>query len=247
MAGHSHWAQIKRKKGANDAKRGKLFSKIAKKIMAAARAGGGDPAANLTLRYAIDEGRKVNMPKDSIDNAIKKGTGELGGGNELEELIYGGYGPGGVAVLCEVVTDNRNRTTPELKKLFEKRGGKFDDSGSTQYKFEQLGVVYAKGDAIDEDDLLELLIEVGVEQEPLKVDDEEGGVWEIRSPVEAFSQLRKALDEKGVPVEDASVSRLPMMPIPLGEKDAEKVQNLLEDLDDHDDVSNVFTDAEFPR
>jgi len=242
MAGHSHWAQIKRKKGANDKKRGKLFSKLAKKIMAAAKEGGGDPNGNLRLRYAIDEARKESVPKDTIENAIKKGTGELEGANDFEELIYGGYGPGGCAILCEVLTDNRNRTAPEVKKLFESRGGKFDDSGSTVYKFEQMGVIYVRTELIDEEKLIELLAEAGGDDYS-----EEGDVWEIRTSIADYHGVRTVFEEREIPMEEASITRLPSMPVELDEKDAEKVQGLIDDLDEHEDINNVYTDAAFPE
>ena len=241
MAGHSHWAQIKRKKGANDAKRGKVFSKIAKKITAAAKAGGGDPDGNLRLRYAIDEARKENMPKDSIENAIKKGTGELGGANDFEELIYGGYGPNGVAILCEILTDNRNRTAPEIKKMFERRGGKFDDSGSTVYKFEQKGVIYIKKDAITEEALLELVLEAGADE----IIGDDPDVWEIHAPVETFRPVREAVEAAEIPMEDASISRLPSLEIELDVDASGKVMRLIDELEEHDDVGNVYTDAKF--
>jgi YebC/PmpR family DNA-binding regulatory protein len=241
MAGHSHWATIKRKKGAADAKRGRLFSKLAKAITVAASNGGGDPDANLRLRYAIDAARKENMPKDSIANAIKKGTGEGVDATDFKEGVYGGFGPGGVAIICEVLTDNTNRTTPEIRKLFEKSGGKFDDSGSTMYKFEQKGLITIKLDAIDEDGLMEIAAEAGAEDFRR---DEEAGVWEVLVDPTEFMAVRKAFDEHpDLPIEDAQIARIPLADVDVDDKTQEKVVALLEQFDDHDDVTNVYTDA----
>jgi YebC/PmpR family DNA-binding regulatory protein len=161
MAGHSHWAKIKRAKGANDAKRGKIWSKIARKIIIAAK-GGGDPRDNLTLRYTIDEAKAANMPRDTIEKAIKKGTGELGAEN-YEAATYEGYGPGGVAMLIEALTNNRSRTAPDLRSIFEKGGGNLANSGSVAFQFTKQGVITIKSDATDEDNLLELALEAGAE------------------------------------------------------------------------------------
>lgn len=245
MAGHSHWAQIKRKKGANDAKRGKLFSKLAKAITIAAKAGGGDPDANLRLRYAIDAARKENMPKDPIEKAIKKGTGELGSENEMEELVYGGYGPNGVAILVECLTDNRNRTAPEVRKIFERRGGKFDDSGSTLYKFEQKGFISVDRAAATEDLLMEVAVEAGADD--IKANDDDG-VWEIYTPVTAFTDVRKALEdhEPEISTIEAQIIRIPSADLNVDEDTATKVLQIMTELDDHEDVNAVYTDAVFP-
>jgi len=162
MSGHSHWSGIKYKKAANDAKRGKLWSKIARMIIVAAKNGGGDPSANLTLRYSIDKGKAANMPKDTIEKAIKKGTGELGG-NTFDEVLYEGYAAGGVAIMVEGLTDNRNRTAPEIKKLFEKRGGALGASGCVGWMFHKKGVITVKTTAIDEDSLMDLALSSGAD------------------------------------------------------------------------------------
>src|SRR5689334_3218259 len=169
MAGHSHWSNIARKKAVIDNKRGKVWSKLAKLIMAAAKAGGGDPVMNLRLRYAIDDAKAVSMPKDNIARAIKRGTGELDGGN-LDEVLYEGYGPGGVAVLCEILTDNRNRTAGEIRKIFEVCGGKLGASGCVAWMFERKGLFLVAGDKFDEDTLLELALEAGAD-DVKRVDD----------------------------------------------------------------------------
>ncbi len=243
MAGHSHWAQIKRKKGANDAKRGKIFSRLAKNITVAAKGGGGDPDKNLRLRYALDAARKVNMPKDSIENAIRKGTGEGAAAIDFSELIYGGYGPGGVAVLCEIVTDNRNRTAPEVRKLFERRNGKMDDSGSTVHKFEQKGVISIRRDLISEEDLMNVVLEAGADD--IIADDPD--MWEVRCETTAYTEVRQALEAKEIEVEEGGISRIPMMEVEVNAHDARIIMGLLEDLDDHDDVNQVYTDASFPE
>lgn len=162
MAGHSHWAGIKHKKAANDAKRGKLWSKIARMIIVAAKAGGGDPAANLTLRYAIDKAKAANMPKDTIEKAVKKGTGELGNIN-YEEVLYEGYAPGGVAVMVEGLTDNRTRTAPEIKKIFERRNGSLGAVGCVSWMFKKRGLITVKANAIDEDTLMDIALSNGAD------------------------------------------------------------------------------------
>src|SRR5712691_9122243 len=162
MSGHSHWATIKHKKGAADAKRGKMFSKLSRAIIIAARHGGGDPEMNLKLRYAIDKARAVSMPKDNIERAVKRGTGELEG-LTLEEITYEGYGPGGVAILVEVLTDNRNRTTGEIRKIFERSGGKMGSAGSVAYLFERKGVFHVDSAATDEDTLMGLVLDAGAD------------------------------------------------------------------------------------
>src|SRR5437016_3804616 len=179
MAGHSHWAKIKRAKGANDAKRGKVWSKIARKIIIAAR-GGGDPRDNLSLRYTIDEAKAANMPKDTIANAIKKGTGELGGEN-YEAMQYEGYGPGGVAIIIESLTNNRSRTAPDLRMIFELNGGNLGNSGSVAFQFTKQGVITIKADAVEEDRLLELALDAGAEDVK-----NEGEVFEVLTTPVSF-------------------------------------------------------------
>jgi YebC/PmpR family DNA-binding regulatory protein len=241
MAGHSHWAGIKHKKAANDAKRGKIWSKIARMIIVAAKAGGGDPAQNLTLRYAIDKAKAANMPKDTIEKAIKKGTGELGA-VEYVDVLYEGYAPGGVAVMVEGLTDNRNRTAPEIKKIFEKRGGSMGASGCVSYLFNKKGLITVKADAADEEALMEIALNAGA-------DDFEntGEIYEITCQPETYDALKSALEEKGIPTESAELSMVPDNTIPVNNEDtATKILNLMEDFEDHDDVQEVYANFDIP-
>lgn len=241
MSGHSHWAGIKHKKAANDAKRGKVWSKIARMIIVAAKAGGGDPGQNLTLRYAIDKGKGANMPKDTIEKAIKKGTGELGAVN-YEEVLYEGYAPGGIALMIDGLTDNRNRTAPEIKKIFEKRGGSLGNSGCVNWMFSKKGLITVKTDAIDEDSLMELALSAGA-------DDMEntGEVYEITCDPEAYEELKKAIDEKEIPTEVAELSMVPQTTVPVESLEtAKKILALMEDFEDHDDVQNVYANFDIP-
>jgi YebC/PmpR family DNA-binding regulatory protein len=241
MSGHSHWAGIKHKKAANDAKRGKVWSKVARMIIVAAKAGGGDPGQNLTLRYAIDKAKAANMPKDTIQKAIKKGTGELGAVS-YEDVLYEGYAPGGVAIMVDGLTDNRNRTAPEIKKIFEKRGGSMGASGCVNWMFDKKGLITVKTDAIAEDDLMEIALSEGA-------DDMEntGDVYELTCQPTAYEQLKKALDEKEIPMEIAEISMVPQNTVPVAEADAaRKVLALMEDLEDHDDVQNVYANFDIP-
>ncbi|MGE5609456.1 MAG: YebC/PmpR family DNA-binding transcriptional regulator [Bacillota bacterium] len=241
MSGHSHWAKIKRAKGANDAKRGKLWSKIARKIIIAARAGGGDPDQNLTLRYTIDEARSANMPRDTIEKAILKGTGELGATN-YETIIYEGYGPGGVAFLVEALTDNRSRTAPELRKVFENAGGRLASSGSVAFQFNKQGLITVKADAIPEDTLLEKALEAGAEDVK-----NEGEVYEVVTTPVAFLKVKEALAAAKVPIEAAEVANIPTSTVAVSEDAAPKVLRLLDALDDHEDVQNVSHNADLPE
>ena len=241
MSGHSHWAGIKHKKAANDAKRGKVWSKIARMIIVAAKAGGGDPSQNLTLRYSIDKGKAANMPKDTIEKAIKKGTGELGVIN-YEEVLYEGYAPGGIAIMVDGLTDNRNRTGPEIKKIFEKRGGSLGSSGCVNWMFDKKGLITVKIDAIEEDDLMELALSAGA-------DDMEnaGEVYGITCEPAAYDQLKKALEEKEIPIDSAEISMVPQNTVPVGEVEtAKKILALVEDFEDHDDVQNVYANFDIP-
>ncbi|HEX2971011.1 MAG TPA: YebC/PmpR family DNA-binding transcriptional regulator [Tepidisphaeraceae bacterium] len=241
MSGHSHWAKIKRAKGANDAKRGKLWSKIARKIIIAARAGGGDPGQNLTLRYTIEEARAANMPRDTIEKAIAKGTGELGASN-FESMVYEGYGPGGVAFLVEALTDNRSRTAPELRKVFESAGGRLATSGSVAFQFTKLGMITVKSEGMAEDALLEKALEAGAEDVK-----NEGDVYEVFTAPTALHKVRDALAAAKVPIEAAEVVNLPNSTVAVSEDTVPKVLRLLDALDDHEDVQNVSHNAELPE
>ena len=242
MSGHSHWAGIKHKKAANDAKRGRVWSKIARMIILAAKAGGGDPGQNLTLRYAIDKAKGANMPKDTIEKAIKKGTGDLGA-IEYVDVLYEGYAPGGVAVMIEGITDNRNRTAPEIKKIFEKRGGSLGASGCVSYMFKKKGLITVKTDAADEESLMDIVLTAGA-------DDFEniGEVYEITCEPESYDELKSALEEKQIPLETSELSKIPDSTIPVADADtARKLLNLLEDFEDHDDVQEVYANFDIPE
>ena len=241
MSGHSHWSGIKHKKAANDAKRGKLWSKIARVIIVAAKAGGGDPSQNLSLRYAIDKAKQANMPKDTIEKAIKKGSGELGN-IDYVEVLYEGYASGGVAIMVEALTDNRNRTAPEIKRIFEKRGGSFGATGCVHWMFDKKGLIAVKTNACKEDDLMEIALGAGA-------DDMEnaGEVYEITCAPIAFNQLKDALKEKSITIEAAEISMVPQNTIPVDDVEtARKILNMIEDFEDHDDVQNVYANFDIP-
>ena len=240
MAGHSHWANIARKKALVDNKRGKLWSKLSKYIIVAAKIGGGDPDANLRLRYAIDKARAVSMPKDNIDRAIKRGTGELDGGN-LVEVLYEGYGPGGVAVLCEILTDNRNRTASEIRKIFEVAGGKLGESGCVAWMFERKGVFTIPAKQIDEEALLELALEAGADD--VKRD---GELFEVICDPSAYQQVTDALAARGLEPESSQLSRIPTNTVDLDAETGRTVLKLVERLDDHDDVQSVSANFNIP-
>jgi YebC/PmpR family DNA-binding regulatory protein len=233
MAGHSHWAGIKHKKALIDAKRGKLWSKLAKAIIVAAKTGGGDPAQNLRLRYAIDDAKAVSLPKDNIQRAIKKGTGELAGGN-LEEIVYEGYGAGGVAVLCEVLTDNRNRTAPEIRKIFELADGKLGGTGCVAWMFNSKGLFMVARDQADEDTLMEVTLEAGAEDVRL-----ESGSYEVTCDPGVFEDVKQALADAKIETEVGRITLVPQNTVDLDAPTAQKVLKLMERLDDHDDVQNV--------
>ena len=240
MAGHSHWANIAHKKSAIDAKRGKLWSKLSKAIIVAARGGGGDPEMNLRLRYAINDAKAVSMPKDNIERAIKKGTGELEGGN-LETVMYEGHGPSGVAVMCEILTDNRNRTAPEVRKIFELNGGKLGATGCAAWMFDRKGIVRIPADKTDEESLLELGMEAGAEDvRP------EGDQFEMITSVDAFSTVCDAVEAAGIEIESREVAWLPKDTVELTADDARKVLKMMEALDDHDDVQSVAANFDIP-
>jgi YebC/PmpR family DNA-binding regulatory protein len=242
MSGHSHWATIKHKKGAADAKRGRLWSKIARMIIVAARAGGGDVSSNLTLRYSIDKARAANMPKDTIEKAIKRGTGEIEGA-AFESIQYEGYGPSGVAIVVETLTDNRNRTGPEVKRIFEKHGGSFGTPGCVSWMFHKKGVITVATSSIGEDDLMELALGAGAEDMQ-----NTGELYEITCDPSAYEQLKKALEEKGIPIHSADISRVPETMVPIATPEAaRKVINLMEAIDDHDDVQNAYANFDIPE
>jgi len=241
MSGHSHWATIKHKKGAADAKRGRLWSKIARMIIVAARSGGGDPSSNLTLRYSIDKARAANMPKDTIDKAIKRGTGEIEGAT-FESIQYEGYGPSGVAIVVETLTDNRNRTGPEIKRIFEKHGCSFGTPGCVSWMFHKKGLITVATSSIGEDDLMELALGAGAEDMT-----NSGEVYEITCDPVAYEPLKKALEAKSIPIQTAEISMVPQTLISIATPEvARKIINLMEAIDDHDDVQNVHANFDIP-
>ena len=241
MSGHSHWAGIKYKKAANDAKRGRVWSKLARVLIVAAKAGGGDPSQNLTLRYAIDKAKAANMPKDTIAKAIKKGTGESGTAN-FEDVLYEGYGPGGVAIMIEALTDNRNRTAPEIKKIFEKKNGSLGTSGCVNWMFHKKGLITVNKTAIDEDALMEIALGAGADDMNLL-----GDVFELTCEPAAYESLKKALEEKEIATEIAEISMVPQNTIPVNdEPTAKKILDLMEMFEDHDDVQNVYSNFDIP-
>ncbi|MEJ2701960.1 MAG: YebC/PmpR family DNA-binding transcriptional regulator [Sedimentisphaerales bacterium] len=241
MSGHSHWAGIKYKKAAADAKRGKMWSKIARMIIVAAKQGGGDPAANLTLRYAIDKGKAANMPKDTIEKAIKKGTGELEGAS-FEEVLYEGYGPSGVAVMVEALTDNRNRTGPEIKRIFEKHGGSLGTSGCVNWMFSQKGLITVNTANADEEQLLEIALNAGADDMQ-----NTGEVFEITCDPGAYEALKATLQQKEIPTEVAEISMVPQSTIDISdEHTAKRIISLMEAFDDHDDVQNAYANFDIP-
>lgn len=238
MAGHSAWKNIRHKKAAADAKRGKLWSKCARAIIVAARNGGGDPETNLTLRYAIDDAKSVNMPKDTIEKAIKKGTGELTSEN-YEAAIYEGYGPGGIAVMLEILTDNRNRTAPEIKKLFEKAGGNLGASGCVSYLFQAKGEAFVAKTQTDEESLMTLALDAGAED----VQDA-GESWRILCSPGQFVAVRQAMETAKLAIESAQMTMVPTMTTACTGETAQKLLHLIDALDDHDDVQKTHTNAD---
>jgi YebC/PmpR family DNA-binding regulatory protein len=238
MAGHSHAKNVMRHKAVVDAKRGKLFSKLSRYIIIAAKNGGGDPAMNLPLRYAIDKARAVSMPKENIERAIKRGTGELEGAS-YDEIMYEGYGPGGVAVLVEVLTDNRNRTNGEIKKIFERANATVGVPGSVAYMFERKGFFAVDAKKYpDEDALMAIVLDAGADD--LKRQDD---LFEITADPSRFSAVMEALKKAGIETVEAEVKYLPKMQKEIDVETGKKVVKFIEALEDHDDVQEVYTDA----
>jgi len=235
MSGHSKWSTIKRKKGAADQKRGKEFSKLIRVIVAAAREGGGDIESNGKLRTAIDKARSINMPKDTMTQAIKRGTGEIEG-MQFEELNYEGYGPGGIALLIETVTDNRNRTTADIRHLLSKYGGSLGETGCVQWMFNKKGVIYVPAAGTDEDKLTEIGIEAGADD--VAREDES---FRVTCEPSDFETLKKALEAGGFKIEESEISMEPQTTIKLDRKQAESVLRLMGMIEENDDVENVYS------
>ncbi len=241
MSGHSKWSTIKHKKGAADAKRGKVFTRIIKEMTIAARLGGGDVEGNPRLRSAVAEAKASNMPKDNIDRAIKRGSGEMEGVH-YEEVTYEGYGPGGVAVIVDALTDNGNRTTPEIRHMFEKCGGNFGTPGSVRFLFEKKGYFAVEKSAVSEDKLMDIVLEAGAD-DLLTADAE---VFEIYTAIENFESVRHALETNKIPTVEGKLDMIPSTTISVDDAKAKSVMRLLEMLDDHDDVQNVWSNFDIP-
>jgi YebC/PmpR family DNA-binding regulatory protein len=240
MAGHSHWAGIKHKKALVDAKRGKLWGKLSKAIIVAAKLGGGDPDANFRLRTAIDDAKAVSMPKENIARAIKRGTGELGGAS-FEELVYEGYGPGGVAILCEVLTDNRNRTAAEIRKCFELADGKLGSTNCVAWMFEKKGFFIVAAEKADEETLMEVALEAGADD--LQENDDK---FEVTCDPGQYEAVSQALSAAKIETEVSEITLMPKDTVDLDASTARKVLKLMEALDDHDDVQNVSSNFNIP-
>src|SRR5688500_10088464 len=239
MAGHSHWAKIKRAKGANDAKRGKIWSKIARKIIIAAM-NSGDPRDNLNARYTIDEAKAANMPSDTIEKVIMNGTGELGA-EIYENVTYEAYAPGGVAMMIEGLTNNPSRTAPDLRSILEKAGGNLATRGAVAFQFTKQGVITIKSDAVDEDKLMEIALEAGAEDVK-----NEGEVFEVITSPTGYLKVKEAIEAAKIPTEASEITNMPNSTVPI---DAERAQTLLKIVDlleDNDDVQSVSHNAEIP-
>ena len=241
MAGHSHWAGIKHKKALVDAKRGQLWSKMSKAIIMAAKLGGGDPDVNFRLRAAIDDAKAGGVPKDNIARAIKEGTGEIAGGT-IEEVVYEGYGPNGVAVLCEAYTDNRNRTAPELRKIFETSGGKLGQTGCVAWLFESKGLFMIDAEKVEEDALMEIAMEAGADDLELQ-----GDKFQILCDVPDFQKVSEALKAAEIEPDVAKLTRIPSDTVDLDLKTARKVLKLMEQLDDQDDLQSISSNFNIPE
>jgi len=243
LSGHSKWSTIKHKKGAADAKRGKLFSKLSKAIMAAAKDGGPDPATNLALQNAIEKARSYSMPKDNIERAVAKGSGEGTDGATFETVVYEGYGPEGVAVLVEALTDNRNRTASEVRHLFSKHGGNLGATGAVAWQFERLGVVLLRADGVDEEELLLVAADAGADDV-----EHDGDVFQVSSAPEQLAVVRQALESAGYSIESAELSMVPKTTVAISDEGvAKKVVRLVEGLDEFDDVQDVYANFDIPE
>ena len=240
MSGHSKWATIKHKKGALDAKRGALFTKVIKEITVAARNGGGNPDANPRLRTALAKAKEANMPSDNIDRAIKKGTGELPG-VIYEEVNYEGYGPGGVAILIEALTDNKNRTTAEIRSILEKKGGNMSGAGSVAWQFAKKGFIVVKKQAVDEEKLMTIALDAGASDFNSDKDS-----YEIITEPQDFEKVKKAVTDAKVSQESAEITMIPSTTVKLAVSDAKSVLALVESLEDHEDVQHVYANFDIP-
>jgi len=240
MAGHSHWANISIKKGVADKRKGKLFGKLSRAIIVAAQIGGGDPSGNLSLRYAIDKARKASMPKDNIERAIKKGCG----GGSLEsysEVVYEGYGPGGVAVLCDILTENRNRTAGEIRQVFDSNGGRLGSAGCVAWMFERKGIFLIPARDVDENSLFGIVIDAGADDVKLS-----GETYEVTCPPDAFQKVSESLETAKIPTDIAEIQRVPSSTVDLNLDSSRRILKLVEELEDQDDVQSVTANYNIP-
>jgi YebC/PmpR family DNA-binding regulatory protein len=235
VSGHSKWATIKRKKGAADAKRGQLFSKLSRAITVAAREGGGDPVSNAALATAIEKARANSMPKDNIERAIQKGTGGGDGAVDYEAVTYEGYGPGGVAIICVALTDNRNRTASDVRHIFTKNGSELGTPGSVAWQFERKGIILIDSESVDEESLMDAALEAGAEDIT-----EDGSQWQVITDPADLSSVRGALEGAGLPAASADITMLPKTTVEAGEKDARQLLRLIDNLEENDDVQDVY-------
>ena len=243
MSGHSKWSSIKHKKGAADAKRGKLFSKLSRAIIVAAKEGGADPAGNLALQNAIEKARSYSMPKDNIERAIAKGAGEGTDGSSFETVVYEGYGPDGVAVLVEALTDNRNRTASDVRHLFTKHGGNLGATGAVAWQFERRGIVLVGADGVDEDELVLAAADAGADDV-----ERDGSTFQVTAAPEALAEVRQAIETAGFPIESAELSMIPKTTVEIAdESTAKRVVRLVEGLEDNDDVQDVYANFDIPE
>jgi YebC/PmpR family DNA-binding regulatory protein len=243
LSGHSKWSSIKHKKGAADAKRGKLFSKLSRAIIVAAKEGGGDPGGNLALQNAIEKAKSYSMPKDNIDRAIQKGTGEGADAAAFETVVYEGYGPEGIAVIVEALTDNRNRTAADVRHAFSKHGGSLGTTGSVAYLFERQGVVVVPAEGVDEDELMLAAAEGGADDVSL-----DGDVFQVVAAPDALHAVREAVEAAGFAVDSADVAMLPKTTVQVeDEATARKVMKLIDVLEDNDDVQEVYANFDIPE
>jgi len=242
MSGHNKWSTIKHKKGAADAKRGRIFTRLIKELTVAAREGGGSVESNARLRKAVDDAKAANMPADNIKRAIQRGTGELPG-VQYEEVTFEGYGPGGAAIFIEALTDNKNRTLPEIRHMFTKNGGNLGESGCVRFMFDKKGYLAVERDKVAEDRLMELALEAGADD--LATDDPE--YFEIYTAPEALNEVKGKIESKGVPIAVAEVSMIPQTPVKLDDAKSAQLVKLMEAIEEHDDVQNVWTAAELPE
>lgn len=246
MAGHSKWSNIKHRKAAQDNKKGKIWSKCSKAIMVAAKMGGGDPETNLSLRYAIDEAKYANMPKDTIKRAVAKGSGDTGGA-DYQDVVFEGYGPGGTAVLVLTLTDNNTRTVGDVRNIFKKKGGSMGNAGTVAFMFQTKGQIIIDASKYDEETIMDKALEAGADdvQAPEGADDENQGVWTVLTDATEFIAVKEALEADGVEILEAEIARIPENTVPVAGEDVQKVINLIDTLEDNDDVQKVYTNADF--